>query len=33
MVIVTIFGALSFFILFGRKGGRIFRLPGKNQTV
>ena len=33
MVIVTIFGALSFFILFGRKGGRIFNLPGKNQSV
>lgn len=32
MVIVTIFGALSFFILFGRKGGRILNLPGKNQS-
>jgi len=33
MVIVTIFGALSFFALFGRKGGRILHLPDKEQCV
>ncbi len=33
MVIVTIFGALSFLILFGMKGGRILFRPGKNQSV
>jgi uncharacterized protein (TIRG00374 family) len=33
MVIVTIFGAISFFALFGRKGGRILSLSGKDQSV
>lgn len=33
MVIVTIFGAVSFFALFGRKGGRILHLPDKEQGV
>jgi hypothetical protein len=33
MVIVTIFGALSFLILFGMKRGRILFRPGKNQSV
>jgi len=33
MVIVTIFGALSFFALFGRKGGRILHIPDKEQSV
>jgi uncharacterized protein (TIRG00374 family) len=33
MVIVTIFGALSFLILFGMKGGRNLFRPGKNQSV
>jgi uncharacterized protein (TIRG00374 family) len=33
MVIVTIFGAISFFALFGKKGGRVLHLPGKSQSV
>ncbi|MFZ0471914.1 MAG: lysylphosphatidylglycerol synthase transmembrane domain-containing protein [Bacteroidales bacterium] len=33
MVIVTIFGALSFLILFGMKRGRVLFRPGKNQSV
>lgn len=33
MVIVTIFGAVSFFALLGRKGGRILHLPDKEQGV
>lgn len=33
MVIIAVFGAISFFFLFGRKGGRILHLPDQNQGV